>query len=392
MADFRTKNQTVTAKPEAVSGIEESPTVAANAIKVSSPQYSPNFDVLDTDDEATGSLDVGNPIVGGGNATINYDVTMRGSGAGGTAPEYGALLRGCGLSETVTAADVTGTATAGAASTVTLAAGASAVDDAYKGMVIEIDGGTGSGQSAVMTGYVGSSKVATVAAAWTTAPDATSTYTIPANALYRPASTGLETLTIFDYQHSSASGGQSLLRKLIGAAGTMNLAIDTRGIGRMSFNFTGILPALPAQVAHPGSATYDNVQAEAFKNAEALMGGAVVKFGNFSLDLGGEISQADDPAATYGYDIAGLTKRKVTGSITPLLANLATRNNMSDFMNQNSKTIVTRWGSVAGKRVSLLVPTAKLTGAAPGDSSGYANEDVPFQSTGVDDGCWLCIH
>lgn len=392
MADFRTQNQTLTAKVEAVSGTEESPTVAADAIKVAGLNPSPSFDVLDTDDEHTGSLDAGDPIVGGGNYGLGFDVNIKGSGAGGTAPEYGTLLRGCGLSETITPTDITGTAQAGATATITLESGESATDDIYKGMPIEIDGGTGDGQSGVITGYVGSTKVATVAADWTTPPDATSTYTIPANALYRPVSTGLETLTMFAYQHSSASGGQSVLRKLVGAAGTMNMELTTRGLARMSFNFTGILPALPTQVAHPGAATFDNVQAVAFKNAEALMGGAVVKFNRFSLDLGAEIAQADDPAATYGYDVAGLVRRKITGSITPNLANLSTRNNMSDFMNQNSQTLVNRWGSTAGSRVSLLVPTAKLVGATPTDNSGFAAEDVPFQSTGVDDGAWLCVH
>ena len=392
MSDFRTQNQTLLAKVEATPGVEETPTVADDAVKVANLQPSPNFDILDTDDEHTGSLDVGAPIVGGGNFSLGFDCTLRGSGAGGAAPEFGVLLRGCGLSETVTASDITGTAQAGGAATITLAAGASAVDDAYKGMVVEIDGGAGTGQSAVITGYAGAGKVATVAKAWATPPDGTSTYVIPANVLYRPASTGLENLTIHAYQHSAAAGGQSLLRKLIGAAGTMNLEINTRGIGRMSFNFTGILPALPDQVAHPGQPTFDDVRAEAFTNAESLMGGAAVKFNRFSLDLGAEISQADDPAATYGLDVAGLTKRKVTGSITPNLVNLATRNNMADFLGQTAQTVVQRWGSAAGRRVSLLVPAARLTGASPADNSGYAAEDVPFQAIGIDDGCWLCVH
>jgi hypothetical protein len=73
---------------------------------------------------------------------------------------------------------VTGTAQAGAATTITLAAGASAVDDFYNNLYIVTTGGTGSGQTRLITDYVGSTKVATVDAAWTVTPDATTTYSI----------------------------------------------------------------------------------------------------------------------------------------------------------------------------------------------------------------------
>src|SRR5688572_7204722 len=56
----------------------------------------------------------------------------------------------------------TGTAQAGAASTVTLDALASAVDSYYRYMMIQIVGGTGAGQVRIITAYVGSTKVATV--------------------------------------------------------------------------------------------------------------------------------------------------------------------------------------------------------------------------------------
>lgn len=73
---------------------------------------------------------------------------------------------------------VTGTAQAGAATTITLAAGASAADDFYNNLYIVTTGGTGSGQTRLITDYVGSTKVATVDAAWTVTPDATTTYSI----------------------------------------------------------------------------------------------------------------------------------------------------------------------------------------------------------------------
>jgi hypothetical protein len=73
-----------------------------------------------------------------------------------------------------------GTAQAGGASTITLASGATATDDLYKGEMVKIYSGTGAGQVRVIIGYVGTTKVATVGRAWLVSPDATSVYAVMA--------------------------------------------------------------------------------------------------------------------------------------------------------------------------------------------------------------------
>lgn len=71
-----------------------------------------------------------------------------------------------------------GTAQAGAASTITLDGSASAVNDFYNGTLITILSGTGSGQSRIITDYVGSTKVATVGENWATNPSSDSVFMI----------------------------------------------------------------------------------------------------------------------------------------------------------------------------------------------------------------------
>jgi len=76
-------------------------------------------------------------------------------------------------------AQVSGTAQTGSTSTtIKLATGASATDDAYNGMYVTITSGTGNGQERLITDYVGSTRVATVDTAWTTTPDNTSVYAL----------------------------------------------------------------------------------------------------------------------------------------------------------------------------------------------------------------------
>lgn len=71
-----------------------------------------------------------------------------------------------------------GTASAGGASTITLASG-SATADLYNGQWVRITSGTGAGQARRITDYTGAgTKVATVSPDWTTTPDATSVYDV----------------------------------------------------------------------------------------------------------------------------------------------------------------------------------------------------------------------
>ena len=75
----------------------------------------------------------------------------------------------------------TGTAQAGAGSTITLASGASDIDSFYVGCLVNCTNDTPTnvrGQCRVITGYVGSTKVATVEAAWGTNPSSSTTYEI----------------------------------------------------------------------------------------------------------------------------------------------------------------------------------------------------------------------
>jgi hypothetical protein len=66
-------------------------------------------------------------------------------------------------------------------STLVLDASASAADDTYNNLVVEILTGLGSGQARLITDYTGSSKTANISPDWHTAPDSTSEFTVHQN-------------------------------------------------------------------------------------------------------------------------------------------------------------------------------------------------------------------
>lgn len=398
MTDFRTPNKRLLFKIETTSGTEETPAPASDAIKVENLAYSAPFDV-DRTNEHRGTLDQSESIIGGGQAGFSGDIPLKGSGTGGTAAEWGALAQVAGLSETLLASAETGTAQAGADASITLAAsGPSSTDDAYKGMIIDLTGGTGSGQKAVITAYNGTTKVATILADsadgdWTTNPSTDTTYSIRACAVYTPVSASLKTGTGFLYD-MPAQGSNARLRKVIAAVASMSLTVPANRAARLRFDVRGIYAADPADVTAPTGFAYDSGVAPACINMVAMLGAEAVKFNECSLDLGNQITLADDPTATYGRDAAFIAARAVTGRINPRQTAAATRNVMADFRAGTKKSLWLEWGTVSGHRISLYIPQVKYTGGDPGDVGGLMVEDAPFEvvTAAGDDGLYLSVN
>lgn len=128
-----------------------------------------------------------------------------------------------------------GTAQAGAAGSITLAAGASATNSLYVGLQVSIQSGTGAGQSRTITAYVGATKVATVDANWATNPDNTSVYQVSVDR--NPAmDANLATLS----QSGTGTGQISLAAGLV-TVGTNN---DKAGYALTSGERTSVADAL----------------------------------------------------------------------------------------------------------------------------------------------------
>ncbi len=97
-----TRKTAILAKIETTYGTDAAPTGAANALLISNQSVQINYNNV--------NRDIIRPYFGGAeqlagtrNIEISFDVELAGSGAAGTAPAYGPLLRGCAMAETVTA-------------------------------------------------------------------------------------------------------------------------------------------------------------------------------------------------------------------------------------------------------------------------------------------------
>lgn len=387
MSDFLTRNRLQLAKAETTSGTDASPAPASDAVLVEEPRGSPNLELEQTD-EVTGSLDTTQSIVGGGFAQHTGRFFAKGSGTPGTAPEFTPYLQAAAMGLTTLAADEDDTAQAGDTDEITLAAGATSAD--LTGFVITLDGGTGSGQTRVITGYNGTSKVATVYPDWTTPPDATSTYVVGAANLFVPVSTALKTITSYLYKKNSGSGN-AILEKLLGGAANLSFAMQTRQTGKFTYTVRGKL-APPEDVANPTGAVFDTVRPRPLRDADAYLGGSAICFRNFTLDWGNELVQADCPGEEFGYEPARPVSRKPTGRLNPRLVTLSARNAFADLVAGTNRKLWLNWGETAGNRVSMYFPSIVFTNKEDDDLDGISADGLPFEAAGPDSWVYICFH
>jgi hypothetical protein len=98
-----TRNAAILAKIESVYGTDPTPSGAANAILVSNLTINPLNANNISRDLIRSYFGGSEQLVGTANVECSFDVELQSSGALGTAPAWGPLLRACAFAETITA-------------------------------------------------------------------------------------------------------------------------------------------------------------------------------------------------------------------------------------------------------------------------------------------------
>lgn len=182
------RNSFLLAKAETTYGTLGSSIAATDAVKIVSMEVNPITGERVQRNVIKGFLGADRQPLTNEHVSVTITFEWGGSGVAATAPRFSPLLLASGMNLT-SSAEITGTAQAGGANTITLASGASAVTDIYVGYPIIITSGTGQDHAGVITAYNGSTKVATVVPSTATfVPGASSGYKIPALSLYQPIS------------------------------------------------------------------------------------------------------------------------------------------------------------------------------------------------------------
>lgn len=96
------RNTAILAKIETTAGTDAVPTGALDALLVSNPTFDKQYQNVDRS-IVRGYLGASEQLAGNRSIQIGFEVEVSGSGAAGTAPAWGRLLRGCAMAEVVSA-------------------------------------------------------------------------------------------------------------------------------------------------------------------------------------------------------------------------------------------------------------------------------------------------
>jgi hypothetical protein len=324
-----------------------------------------------------GSLRVSNYV------KLSFECEWAGAGTAGAAPKMANLLKICNLTEQLLAAAVTGTAQAGGSTTtIKLAAGASAVDGYYVGMPLRITAGAGDGYVGRVTAYDGGTKIATVTGAFSAAPDATSSYSIDANAIYLPNSNSALAANTSGTLYFYLDGTRHIL---LGARGTLKPALKASAIPSISFEFTGLLGTI-ADVTLP-TADFSGWQTPmpvgtSITSDLSLFGLRNPVFTECSIDHGNDVKYKNP----VNQEAVHITDRNVSLNFTTRAQKIATMDWYTQIRNNGTGIFAVRHGNVAGNTVGVFCPRVQPKTISFADDDNMANHQIAFDVCPTDAG------
>lgn len=198
---------------------------------------------------------------------------------------------------------------------------------------------------------------------------------------YAPVSSGFESMT--SYFLRLQDDADQMMVKSTGMRGNMGLELNAGAFPKFKFsNFLGTYYQ-PSQITAITSDTSDFVAPSAVtldNTPTVTVGGTSACMSAFSVDLGNTVSRSDMP----GCRSTIIGDRNVSGSITIKAPDLSTKNYFSDLESHASVStlaIVVVHGTVAGKIITVTLPTAQITGISETDVDGDLG--FTFSFTGV---------
>ena len=184
------RNSFLLAKTETAYGTLASAIGATDAVKITSLEVNPLTGTRVERNLIKGFLGADRQPLTNEHVAVTVTFEWGGSGVAATAPRFSPLLLAAGMN-LAASAEITGTATAGGANTITLAdlGGSNPATDAYVGFPIEITSGASAGDKGVIVAHNGTTREVTVVASTASFTGGAVNYKIPALSLYQPIST-----------------------------------------------------------------------------------------------------------------------------------------------------------------------------------------------------------
>lgn len=198
---------------------------------------------------------------------------------------------------------------------------------------------------------------------------------------YKPASSGIESATIYYYQ-------DGLLQILTGCRGNVSFAMNVNdGRGMASFTMTGhSVSSTDVALATP---TYDSTVPPPVINGSFTVDSYGAVIDGLTFDMSNTVATPPDLNAVDGYSQVYITKRDVNGSISPERVLVATEAFEANLRSGAAMALTTGViGADQYNRYTVSMPAISYRNITPGDRDGVGIYTLPFGadiSTGDDE-------
>lgn len=372
------RNSFILAGIETTYGVA-APLTANNAVRITSIEVNPITGTRIQRNLIKGFLGADRQPLVNEHVAVTITFEWSGSGTAATPPRFAPLLMASGMNETL-AAEITGTATAGGAGSLTLAdlGGGNPVSDAYVGFPIEITSGTGNGHKGIIVAHNGATRVVTVlptTASFT--PAANSVYRISARTIYQPISTfgdnSSATLVAVKDQnvhHITGFRGSPALNAPLNDDGTFTIT----GVGRYqtptprsaeSFTYGDQAEPVPVTPTHTKSLRFQGFgpcsEGFSFDWANSVIFRSLI-----NCDPNARITDRPNPNGTLNIENPSVSAKNYFTSA-------------ADNSGASDGEFVVQQGTEAGNSSILFMPRTQISGDISfADSDGIDMMNIPF--------------
>lgn len=332
-----------------------------------------------------GGYDDAAPIPGGMRAEITLTVPLAGSGAAGTAPEWGKLLLACRMEQVITATAVGAptAATAGAANTVTAATPFAATAQLYRGMPLLITGNPAAGAQDIVLDYT-AGRVISLGRSYSPVLSTSSLLLVPVNVLYRPTSDDTigAGLTAYCYR-------DGLRHRVLGCRGSWAIGLSAGKPASLVVRLTGIVAAYNEASATPSGFVPVTRQAPRWAGGVAQLNRSQIACESMSWDMGVRTYFPENPEATEGFDVPIITGAGPRIVTNPFSHTTNTPTRAGAFRSGLPVPVATMLGTVAGNRFAISSPSAQIIDLQDAERAELGVDAIAMQPDMVDASMFL---
>ena len=209
---------------------------------------------------------------------------------------------------------------------------------------------------------------------------------------YLPTSAQANMKTLTFYEYTIGDNNTAILKKLVGAMGTVSMTMEAGKTAKATFNFEGrYVEPIDASVPVVAVANYESSEPAIVENSNFKYDNVAYVCRGVTANLNHDLYSRPDVNSPTGVLETLITSRAWAGTMSPDMVSIATKNFFAVWKGNQKAQLEMQIGSEEGNIIKLLMPAIQLEKVNDSDDNGFEYQEIPFIMTGIDDELQITI-